>query len=263
MIGGPRASLSLWRDRFVFTSPTFSGEQSCRPSAVIVIGTNGEIELDFAGGRRRGRVFLIGPNVERSLKADGTGLYSLNIDPTSAYSRALRERCGVGGAVDLGDRFDERLAGLAHASVTQLQGCAEIYRHSQQILLGLFPDLIGTQPLDPRIDIVASWLWTHVPVRVELPFLATLCGLSQSRLAHLFTEELGISIRQYLLWVKMRKAAEMFVRKVSLAQVAHEIGFSDSSHLSRTFMRYFALTPSFLANEKLVYMQMGESLLRR
>jgi AraC family transcriptional regulator, arabinose operon regulatory protein len=101
-----------------------------------------------------------------------------------------------------------------------------------------------------------------VPARVDLPFLAHLCGLSQSRLAHVFTERLGISIRQYLLWVKMRAAAEMFVRHLSLAEVAHEIGFADSSHLSRTFMRYFALTPSFLANEKLVRMQVCESSLR-
>ena len=79
--------------------------------------------------------------------------------------------------------------------------------------------------------------------------------LKWSRLAHLFTDEVGISIRQYLLWIKMRYAAELFVRNKTLSEVAHEIGFSDSSHLSRTFTRYFALTPSYLANNKLVELQ--------
>lgn len=253
--GSTGPTLSVWRDRFVFTSPRFEGEESCRPAIVIVIGTDGVIELRTSSGRYTGRAFLIGANIERSLKAAGSGHYSLNLDPSSAYCRALRRRTEGGGVLDLSDRLDADALAAARASVTELQGCAEVYRASQKILLSLVPDLIGAQPMDARVDVVASWLWAQVPNRVDLTFLANLCGLSKSRLAHLFTDEMGISIRQYLLWVKMRLAAEMFVGKYSLAHVAHEIGFSDSAHLSRTFTRYFALTPSYLANDKLVRMQ--------
>ncbi len=257
------ASLSLWRDRFVFTSKNFTGEQSCRPATVLLIGTAAPLRIRTATASLSGRAFLIGAGVDRSLDARSADLYSLNLDPTNAYCRALRAHVGANGVLDMSSRMHRDTLASAAESVSTVQSCAEVYRTSQRILDALFPDVIGSQPIDSRIDLVASYLWNHVPVRAELAFLAGLCGLSQSRLAHLFTEQVGISIRQYLLWVKMRKAADMFVRNLSLSHVASEIGFSDAPHLSRTFMRYFALTPSFLANKNVVRVQVCEATARK
>lgn len=251
----PWASLTIWRDRFIFTSPRFVGEQSCRPSTVIVIGINGDLELTADGRTFVSRAFLIGANVKRALKTRDTGLYSLNIDPINPYSRALRGLTSEAGLLDLVARLSAPVLAAARESVEQAQACGEVRRSSQVILDTLFPEVVGTQPMDVRIEMVLSWLWAHVPSAVDLGFLARLCGLSESRLAHLFTDEVGISIRQYLLWVKMRIAAELFTRNRTLSEVAHEIGFSDSSHLSRTFTRYFALTPSYLANGQMVRLQ--------
>lgn len=252
MQGIQRASLSIWRDRFIFTSPTFVGEKSCRPATVVVLGTKGNIELATAEHRHVGRAFLVAPNVARTLTSHASGLYSLNIDPINPYSRALCELIGITGILNLDDRLNAVALSAASDSVESDQGCAEVRRHSELFFNALFPEVVGAQPLDVRIEMVSSWLWTHVPGSVDLSFLARLCGLSASRLAHLFTEQVGISIRQYLLWVKMRIAAELFIRKRPISEVAHEIGFADSSHLSRTFTRYFALTPSYLANDSLV-----------
>lgn len=259
MSGNQTASLSLWRDRFIFTSPHFIGEQSCRPSTVVIIGVNDDIQLESSGRTLTGRAFLVGANVSRKLTSGSSGLYSLNIDPISPYSRELRGLVKDGGILDLTSSLNEHILLAARESVEQAQTCAEIRHHSQRILNELFPEIVGIQPLDIRVDIVSSWLWTHVPAAVDLQKLSALCGLSESRLAHLFTQEVGISIRQYLLWVKMRYAAELFVRNRPLSQIAHDIGFSDSSHLSRTFTRYFALTPSYLANNKLVRLQLCDT----
>ena len=53
----------------------------------------------------------------------------------------------------------------------------------------------------------------------------------------------------------MRKAASMFAAGLTLTEVAHAIGFADLAHLSRTFKKYFDLTPSFLSNPRLVQIQ--------
>lgn len=72
--------------------------------------------------------------------------------------------------------------------------------------------------------------------------LAESIGVSESRLMHLFSEEVGIPIRQYLLWYRLRDALRLITTGISFTDAAHEAGFSDSAHLSRTFKKMFGLT---------------------
>ncbi|MCH2558653.1 MAG: helix-turn-helix domain-containing protein [Alcanivorax sp.] len=45
----------------------------------------------------------------------------------------------------------------------------------------------------------------------------------------------------------MRRAVELIAQGVPLSMVAHDVGFSDAAHLTRTLKQFFGLTPSFLA----------------
>lgn len=255
---GP-SKLLLWQDRFVFSSPQFDGASCCRPSTVLIIGTDDSLELRTPEKVYSGRAFLVAPNVERALYAKSTAHYSLNLDPSHISCRKLKLKVDTDGVLNLDDRLGERALLLAHQSVKDELCCEQMLKHSDQILHEIFPEVAKSPPLDSRIDLVVSWLIENRPIRVNLSELAGLCGLSESRLAHLFTDEIGISIRQYLLWIKMRLATEMLVQSVPLSTVAHEIGFSDSSHFSRTYSRYFALKPSFLANKELVHFKICDS----
>ncbi|SFC30989.1 helix-turn-helix transcriptional regulator [Pseudoalteromonas denitrificans] len=67
-------------------------------------------------------------------------------------------------------------------------------------------------------------------------------ALSESRFLHLFSEELGIAWRPYLLWRRMICAIQAIINNTSATEAAHLAGFSDSSHLSRTFRNTFGMT---------------------
>ncbi|KGJ90271.1 helix-turn-helix transcriptional regulator [Thalassotalea sp. ND16A] len=67
-------------------------------------------------------------------------------------------------------------------------------------------------------------------------------ALSESRFLHLFRQELGIAWRPYLLWRRMMCALQALLNNVSATDAAHLAGFSDSSHLSRTFRNTFGMT---------------------
>jgi len=67
-------------------------------------------------------------------------------------------------------------------------------------------------------------------------------ALSESRFLHLFSQELGISWRPYLLWRRMICAIQAIINNNSATEAAHLAGFSDSAHLSRTFKRTFGMT---------------------
>jgi len=72
--------------------------------------------------------------------------------------------------------------------------------------------------------------------------VASQLALSESRFLHLFSEELGIAWRPYLLWRRMICAIQAIINNSSATDAAHLAGFSDSAHLSRTFRKTFGMT---------------------
>lgn len=72
-------------------------------------------------------------------------------------------------------------------------------------------------------------------------------GLSATRLTHLFTVEVGIPLRRYILWLRLSRAIARAAAGDNLTASAHAAGFSDSAHLTRTFRETFGLPPSALS----------------
>lgn len=66
--------------------------------------------------------------------------------------------------------------------------------------------------------------------------------LSEGRFLHLFREQMGIAWRPYLLWRRTISAVDAILTGSSATEAAHLAGFSDSSHLSRTFRSLFGMS---------------------
>ncbi|MCG7551441.1 AraC family transcriptional regulator [Pseudoalteromonas sp. Of7M-16] len=66
--------------------------------------------------------------------------------------------------------------------------------------------------------------------------------LSESRFLHLFSQQVGIAWRPYLLWRRMLCALQMMMNGATATEAAYGAGFSDSAHLSRTFRSTFGMT---------------------
>jgi len=103
-------------------------------------------------------------------------------------------------------------------------------------------------PRDPRIDHVLAFIEGLPQKKVSLSELAKQVYLSESRFIHLFTDQVGIPPRRYLLWARLMDAVKAAIRAANLTSAAHASGFADSAHLSRTFKRMFGETPSFLVS---------------
>jgi AraC-like DNA-binding protein len=103
------------------------------------------------------------------------------------------------------------------------------------------------EAIDPRIQDAMDLLKEkYLTRKVAIAELARHACLSQSRLIHLFTEQVGIPIRRYVLWLRLMTAIQFAVQGKSLTDAAHSAGFSDSAHLSRTFRRMYGNTLSGL-----------------
>ncbi|MFD0359865.1 helix-turn-helix transcriptional regulator [Nocardia sp. GCM10030253] len=79
---------------------------------------------------------------------------------------------------------------------------------------------------------------------IRLAELAKTVHLSESRLAHVFSAEIGLPFRPYLRWLRLQRAIELIAAGHSLTAVAHGAGFADSAHLTRVCRSMFGAPPS-------------------
>ena len=105
------------------------------------------------------------------------------------------------------------------------------------------PGTAGGRSLDARVQGAKEQLHDGNPIRAEA--LAASLGLSVSRLSHLFSQEMGISLRAYSLFRRLIKAYGLKKQHPNLAAVAFEAGFSDHAHLTRTARRFLGQPASY------------------
>lgn len=84
---------------------------------------------------------------------------------------------------------------------------------------------------------------------VRLRDVAHKVGLSESRLAHLFSAEIGLPFRPYVRWLRMRRAIDFVAAGHPLTDAAHLAGFFDGAHLTRVCITTFGLPPAILVSQ--------------
>lgn len=66
--------------------------------------------------------------------------------------------------------------------------------------------------------------------------------LSPSRFSHLFRQTLGISFKQYLVMLKLRKAYEWYLKGMNITEISMRAGFDSPSHFAATMRRSFGVS---------------------
>jgi AraC family transcriptional regulator len=106
------------------------------------------------------------------------------------------------------------------------------------------PGLLAARPSDPRIARVLDIIDTDLLRAMNYVELANLVHLSPSRFASLFREQTGLPVRNYLLWRRLVYVFERLEHGDSITTAAHNAGFSDCAHLSRSFHKICGAKPS-------------------
>lgn len=78
---------------------------------------------------------------------------------------------------------------------------------------------------------------------VALDTLGDELGLSKFHVLRTFQKETGLSPRQWAMQLRTRRAKGLLRSGLSAAEVAHEVGFADQSHLNRHFRAAYGITP--------------------
>lgn len=90
---------------------------------------------------------------------------------------------------------------------------------------------------------VREYLQEHYGEDITLNRLAQVAALSPYYLSRVFHAEMGITLREYQLQVRIDRAKFLLTEGMTVRQVAAETGFVDQSHLTRYFKRLVQTTP--------------------
>lgn len=211
----------------------------------LTLGLQHDVCVRLAGAIEvTARGVVIPPGLSHHLLERGTPILSLYFDAHSTLGRALAAACADGlHCLD----EDTALAVLAMARA-EPDGAA-----IGQALLAHWHSTLGppaSAPATPAavarvrqvLDLLAHSAWHDIAL--DLASLAARAALSPSHFAQCLRAETGLPLRAWLRWQRLQRAVVTALAGATLTQAAHEAGFADAAHLTRTFRRHFGHAPS-------------------
>ncbi|MDR0579050.1 MAG: AraC family transcriptional regulator [Campylobacteraceae bacterium] len=92
------------------------------------------------------------------------------------------------------------------------------------------------------VDYLIRYLEDNYNSDIKLNWLANKLGYSKYYILHLFKEKVGISLHQYIIQLRIKKAKRKN-KSNNLLGIALESGFFDRSHFIKNFKKYEGITP--------------------
>ncbi|HKS56534.1 MAG TPA: AraC family transcriptional regulator [Steroidobacteraceae bacterium] len=242
----PSLRIYLWPHRLLLLGPAFETGLHRHHAAQFCFGVDGPLRLRTAASApwSAHRAFFVPPDRSHEFVATATSTAVIYVAAESTELATLQATIGWREDITPFPCNPRVLAQVRH--LTAVGGSAHEAQTLCLALLGLQESQGDQAAFDPRITRCLSTIRTHLDRPLRLRELAKTLGVSQSWLAHRFSEAIGVPIRRYILWQRLWRAMEAALRGGTLTQAAHRAGFSDSAHLSRTFRQTFGVTPSFL-----------------
>lgn len=246
------ARIIIWEGGSLWVTDSFAPPDRAQTAShahhaiQITFTMGGAMEIcsgDLAIG---GAAVAVAPDTQHAFQAFGIAGH-LFVDPDSRQGRIiartlLRDAPIAEVPPELLKGFTEPI--LAHFHAPKHDGVA-LEHLGRAMVDRLSGGVVGDAP-DFRVRKMMAAAMQRLDEPVSLTDFEGIGGLSASRLRHLFVEQIGLPFRTYLLWLRISRALEGYAAGEPLTHVAHEAGFADSAHFSRTFKRMFGITPTTL-----------------
>lgn len=256
----PGEKLCLWKGRALFLGHLPDLDFHHQAAALICVSLDGSFELTREGGHSVScGSALIGPQIYHALKPGASRCAFLFMDPDNAdydflmKSNARDEATGI--LVSLHE--EEKLRSVFHAiarAADETALCAALTD------LELAPKHAHAVIDDERIQLVMRRLVSEPGESIPIEELAGEVDISPSRLAHLFKEQVGVPIRMFRTWYRLKNAVIFLKDGMTLTDAALRAGFYDSAHFTNTFRETFGISPSAIfGSQRKIHWYVGES----
>ncbi len=151
--------------------------------------------------------------------------------PIEGYIRACTNECTQRGYGYLT---------AMHAAITcLLLAMVRIWR-----LGGFIPSKTASEPPYHSIETITEYIDAHSNQALRVDELAVRCNMSYSFFAKKFKQLYGRSCKEYIEYIRVTKIEDLLLfSDYDLAYISQQTGFSDCSHMIKTFRKYKNITP--------------------
>ncbi len=96
-----------------------------------------------------------------------------------------------------------------------------------------------------RLRKVLAYIDSHLETLPSNAELAEMCGMSEAYFSREFRRAVGHPPHQYMMRKRLDSASQLLVNgDRRIVDIAHEFGFNDASHFTRSFFAQFGMTPA-------------------
>jgi len=152
-------------------------------------------------------------------------------------------------AIETGVEAKE-LLGLNYSYLTDLNKVTDIEEllHKLTEILENFINKVSTTKEKKRktkVHRMREYINQNFTKEVTASNVAKSAGLSISRALHLFKEETGMSLSNFIIKLRIDYGKYLLLNtEVNIAHLANEVGFYDQSHFTKYFKKFERITPS-------------------
>jgi AraC-like DNA-binding protein len=238
------ASDQTWRGRLfidtgmiLYVGPGSTADRHAHHAVQLVWADHGHVTLSLSEPLRR-RAALIPSDVPHSIDATGSMIALLLVESNGAVGAALDKRART----DLGRDVEDALVGVGFPALLTAE---EVTGWCARALdaLGARGQVSALSSLSRRAVAYIESMADGMP---RLADAADHLGVSPTHLTHVFTRDVGIPFRRFVLWTRIKNAASLARAGATLTTAAVAAGFSDAAHFSRTFREMFGLSPTLV-----------------
>ncbi len=126
--------------------------------------------------------------------------------------------------------------------------------HSFEVIYPGLSNIDEQLSYDERVTKIIQYLRENdVEYEQMMHTFTGIVHLSESRLSHLFKQNIGVSLKKYVVWCKLRAAISHYLDKgEDLFRTLIASGFYDHPHFSKAFKTMFGVKPSQAYNSRTV-----------
>ncbi|ADQ46587.1 transcriptional regulator, AraC family [Caldicellulosiruptor kronotskyensis 2002] len=104
------------------------------------------------------------------------------------------------------------------------------------------------------IERIIEYIKNHYMEEITLDDLAKMVYLSPTYLSYLFKKQLGVTFKEYLINIRLKKSKELIeTTDLPIGEISKMVGIEDQNYFSRLFKRKYGVSPMNYKKDKYIY----------
>lgn len=132
-------------------------------------------------------------------------------------------------------------------AIDSMSSIDEIFTYAKKVVSESLHNLIQIKMSEDNrpIRLAKQYIREHYATPITLESVSELVGFNPAYFSTLFKKETGFTFSEYLLTTRMEAAKDMLRdTNLNIATICEKVGYSDSKHFAKTFMKETGLKPN-------------------